>query len=137
MKAGAEVIFKKYMDGIPVSDAGMHLIAGVSGGADSICLLFLLLDRFDSSDIRVIHINHMIRGSEADEDSLFVENICKEHGVSFKEIKKDIPAYASENGLSEEEAGRIARYEAFSAYDLNGDGKVQFMEYYNMSGWSK
>lgn len=128
MKAGAEVIFKKYMDGIPVSDAGMHLIAGVSGGADSICLLFLLLERFDVSDIRVIHINHMIRGNEADEDSLFVENICKEHGVSFKEIKKDIPAYASENGLSEEEAGRRFRYECFESEALAWEKECSYPE---------
>ena len=60
MKAGAEVIFKEYMDGIPVSDAGMHLVIGVSGGADSICLLFLSLGILKPEDIRVIHINHMI-----------------------------------------------------------------------------
>ncbi|MBR7089190.1 MAG: tRNA lysidine(34) synthetase TilS [Lachnospiraceae bacterium] len=128
MKAGAEVIFKKYMDGIPVSDAGMHLIAGVSGGADSICLLFLLLGYLDKSDIRVIHINHMIRGREADEDSLFVEKICAEHGVSFKEIKKDIPAYASENGLSEEEAGRRFRYECFENEALEWEKECSYPE---------
>ncbi|MBO4609564.1 MAG: tRNA lysidine(34) synthetase TilS [Lachnospiraceae bacterium] len=128
MKAGAEVIFKKYMDGIPVSDAGMHLVVGVSGGADSICLLFLLLGYFDKSDIRVIHINHMIRGEEADEDSLFVEKICEEHGVFFKEIKKDIPAYASENGLSEEEAGRRFRYECFEKEALEWEKECSFPE---------
>ncbi len=113
MKAGAEVIFKEYMDGIPVSDAGMHLVIGVSGGADSICLLFLSLGILKPEDIRVIHVNHMIRGAEADEDSLFVKKICEEHGVYFKEIKKDIPALACERKLSEEEAGRRFRYECF------------------------
>ncbi|MBQ3851959.1 MAG: tRNA lysidine(34) synthetase TilS [Lachnospiraceae bacterium] len=113
MKAGAEVIFKEYMDDIPVSDAGMHLVVGVSGGADSICLLFLSLGYLEKSDIRVIHINHMIRGEEADEDSLFVKKICEEQGVYFKEIRKDIPAYAAENGFTEEEAGRRFRYECF------------------------
>jgi len=115
VRAGAEVIFKEYMDGITVSDAGMRMLIGVSGGADSICLLFLSLELFGSSAIRVIHINHMIRGEEADEDALFVKEICEKKGVFFREIKKDIPAYASENGLSEEEAGRRFRYECFES----------------------
>lgn len=115
MKAGAEVIFKEYMDGITVSDAGMRMLIGVSGGADSICLLFLSLELLGSSAIRVIHINHMIRGDEADADALFVKEICEKHGVFFREISKDIPAYALENGWSEEEAGRRFRYECFES----------------------
>ena len=49
----------------------------------------------------------MIRGTEADEDSIFVRKICEKEGIFYKEIKEDVPALAKENGLSEEEAGRI------------------------------
>ena len=69
---------------------GKHLLCCVSGGADSICLLFLMKDILPADNIRVIHINHMIRGNEADEDSGFVEEICRREGLFFKEIRKDI-----------------------------------------------
>lgn len=95
---------------------GDRVITGVSGGADSMCLLFLMSELRE--EIRffpeVIHVHHGIRGKSADEDLLYVEEQCRKLHIPFKPVKADIPAIAKERGLSEEEAGRIVRYEAFN-----------------------
>ena len=95
---------------------GDCLIAGISGGADSVCLLFLLCGLRErlGIEIRVVHVNHGIR-READEDARFVEKLCERLGVSCRVVKKDVPALAENWGMSEEEAGRRVRYEAFYA----------------------
>lgn len=110
---------------------GDTVIAGVSGGADSVCLLSVLVrmraefaeasgitdepvsSSDEALDIRVVHVNHMIRGEEADRDEAFVRRLCDSFGVGFNVYKKDIPAMAKEQHLTEEEAGRIYRYECF------------------------
>ena len=112
METKAELAIKQYMDEL-MAGGPVRLVIGVSGGADSICLLFLMKDILPADNIRVIHINHMIRGNEADEDSGFVEEICRREGLFFKEIRKDIPALSREMGYTEEEAGRRIRYECF------------------------
>ena len=97
---------------------GDRIVLGLSGGADSVCLLILLLDLakrygYESKDIYAVHINHMIRGKEADEDEEFARALCQQHNVNFKSFRKDIVSYAKELGLSVEEAGRRYRYECF------------------------
>ncbi|MBQ9031079.1 MAG: tRNA lysidine(34) synthetase TilS [Parasporobacterium sp.] len=92
-----------------------HVIAGVSGGADSICLLLLLHQMSEELRFRLtaVHVNHRIRGGEADEDEAFVKDFCKERKIPCVAVKADVPGYAKEHGLSLEEAGRIARYQTF------------------------
>ncbi len=94
---------------------GMEVIAGFSGGADSTALLSVLWDLKDVLKISVtaIHINHGIR-DEAAEDEAFCRNYCAEKGIPFKAVRRDIPKMARDMGLTEEEAGRIARYEVFN-----------------------
>jgi len=91
------------------------IIVGVSGGADSICLLFVLkeISRQMSIKLYAVHINHGIRGPKADEDEAFVENICKKWKIPFYLIKEKVVEYATTESLSVEEAGRILRYRAF------------------------
>ncbi len=98
---------------------GDRIVLGLSGGADSVCLLLLLLDvasryGYKSSDIFAVHINHMIRGQEADEDEEFARRLCEEKQVNFVAFRKDITQYARELGLSVEEAGRKFRYQCFN-----------------------
>lgn len=99
MLTKAEIVCKEYMDEI-MAGGPVRLVIGVSGGADSICLLFLMKKFLPAENIRVLHINHMIRGIDADEDSLFVRNICEKEGLFFKEIKEDVPQMAKTYGCS-------------------------------------
>lgn len=94
---------------------GEHVVAGVSGGADSMCLLFVLMALRERLGLKlcVVHINHGIRGVAADKDQEFVENFCESHGILWKSFRADIPALAKAEHLSEEEAGRQYRYRCF------------------------
>ncbi len=93
-----------------------YVVAGVSGGADSVCLLYMLLELQKGLDfsIHVVHVNHMIR-EEAGEDAAFVEALCKKHGLPFTLVCCDVEQEAKKRKLSTEEAGRMLRYEAFYA----------------------
>ncbi len=98
---------------------GDKVVVGVSGGADSVALLLGLISVSQSlginrKDIVAVHINHMIRGAEADSDEAFVDKLCEDNGIEFYSYKKDIKAYAKELSVSDEEAGRSYRYECFS-----------------------
>ncbi len=107
-----------------LTDVG-GVVVGVSGGADSVALLRVLcqcrdaislekgVKPVDALKINVIHINHMIRGEEADRDQRFVQDLCQRLDVSFKVYREDIPKMARDQHLSEEEAGRIFRYQCF------------------------
>ena len=91
------------------------VLAGVSGGSDSVCMLFML-DEYRKRvlfDLNVIHVHHGIRGEEADRDCLFVEEICREMGLPLTIVRKPVPLLAREWKVSEEEAGRLVRQTAF------------------------
>ena len=100
-------------------EAGDRVVAGVSGGADSVCLLFLLCAFRENVpfSLRVVHVHHGIR-EEADEDAAYVEELCKGLKVPFFQVKVDVPKLARLEGLTEEEAGRKARYEAFRDFAM-------------------
>ncbi len=103
------------------------IIVGLSGGADSVFLLYMLSELYgaDSADSKgetsvqtnkklvAVHVNHGIRGDEALRDEGFVVKLCEKMNIECKVFKTSIPEYAAENKLSCEEAGRIYRYEKF------------------------
>lgn len=95
--------------------AGDHIIAGVSGGADSICLLLGLLELREvfGHEVSVVHVEHGIRGEEAHRDAAFVRSFCGERGIECHIRHCRVPEYARLHGMSEEEAGRELRYQAF------------------------
>ena len=97
---------------------GNSVVLGVSGGTDSICMLKILSDLQKRLGISmyVLHINHQIRGEEADEDAAFVKKICTKFKVPHRIINVDVPALAEAEGLSVEETGRYIRYDEFSKY---------------------
>lgn len=94
------------------------IIVGLSGGSDSVCLLVLLCKLMEKSDYDIsviaVHVNHNIRGKAAMHDELFCRELSKHYGIPFLSYSYEVKKIAKENGLSEEEAGRNARYEAFS-----------------------
>ncbi|MBR5535914.1 MAG: tRNA lysidine(34) synthetase TilS [Clostridia bacterium] len=104
--------------------AGDNVICAVSGGADSMALLCALYEIKDELGIKVYaaHLNHSIRGDEAEGDYLFVKNFCQERGIELFYRKVDIPYLAIKMHKSEEEAGREERYRLFyeSAEKLGG-----------------
>ncbi len=96
-------------------EKGDRIVVGVSGGADSVCLLYVLREVCTvlSVSLAVVHVNHGIRGEEADRDERYVKGICSNMGIDFYTYSYDVRKYARELGISEEEAGRKLRYEAF------------------------
>ena len=92
-----------------------HCVCGVSGGADSVSLLTVLARHRDEwgLELHVIHINHMIRGADADSDQSYVERLCRQYGVECESQHVDVQKLAADTGLTVEEAGRKARYDAF------------------------
>lgn len=109
---------REYIEKYNMLNKGDKVVLGLSGGPDSVCLFFVLLalQAEYNLSIHAIHVNHCIRGEDADEDQKYVEALCKDFEVPLKVIKVDIPALAEESGRSIEEEARMARYDAFDAY---------------------
>ncbi|MBR7101827.1 MAG: tRNA lysidine(34) synthetase TilS [Clostridia bacterium] len=94
-----------------MGEAYGRVIIGFSGGADSSLLLHYFKKR--SKEVVCVHVNHMIRGEEAERDQLFCERICKKYGVELVTHKIDIPALSRERGKGVEETARDERYRVF------------------------
>lgn len=92
-----------------------NIVVGVSGGPDSMALLYLLLEIQEEIEfnIFVAHLNHGVRGKEALADEKFVEKLAKELNLPFFSKRVNMDKYAEEKGLSSEEAGRALRYGFF------------------------
>lgn len=105
---------KKYMHVHSMAEAGDCVVAGVSGGADSVCMLHLLtrLQKEMPFRLAVVHVNHGMR-AEAGEDAVFVERLCRQWDIPFYLREVDMAGYAAAHKLSQEEAGRLLRYQAF------------------------
>lgn len=91
------------------------VIAGISGGADSICLLFVLLELRKKIGFEIIgvHVNHGLRGEDALRDERYVEKICRQEGIVLKTFHENVELIARNRKQSMEEAGRDVRREAF------------------------
>lgn len=94
---------------------GMHVVLGLSGGPDSVCLFYVLRVLAEEFDLKLhaVHVNHQLRGDAADQDQEFVEQLCIDAGVPLDVIVFDCAKLAKDMGITTEEAGRIKRYEAF------------------------
>ena len=120
MKTRVNSWIKKY----EMLQDGDTVVVGVSGGADSVCLLFLLCEiasqKIYDINVAVVHVNHMIRNT-ANRDAMFVQNLCDEFSERFgiaipcKIVKADVVSLAKEKHMSVEEMGRVVRYEAMNS----------------------
>ncbi len=96
--------------------AGTAVVVGLSGGADSVALLHLLLslrEELSLSAVVAVHVNHGLRGKEAQRDQAFVESLCAQWNVPLTVYSCDVAAHAAEQGIGVEEAGRAVRYAQF------------------------
>lgn len=117
---------EKYIKENGLLQRGEKVIVGVSGGADSVCLLHILHRLRETWDIHITaaHLNHKIR-DEADEDEEYVKALCQGLNIPFAAKKEDITALSKERGISEELCGREERYRFFSALAKeNGAEKI-------------
>lgn len=94
-----------------------RVIAALSGGADSAAMLSILNDLKHDMGFELVaaHVNHGIRGADADSDESFVREMCDRLGVELYVLKADVPSEASRSGEGLEECGRRIRYGFFDS----------------------
>lgn len=111
-----------------------HVVAGLSGGADSVCLLMILkeLKKLYGFGLTAVHVHHGIRGDEADRDMEFCRKLCENNGIDYVCKSYDVITMAKDKGISTEEMGRIVRYNAFNEI-LEGyeDGRIAVAHHAN------
>lgn len=117
----AEDTIKKY----EMIHRGDRIIVAVSGGPDSVCLLhilFKLKERYDLT-LFVAHVNHQLRGLQAEEDMRFVRDMAEDLGLPFYVKVEDVAKVASDLHMTLEQAGRYVRYSFFRELkkQLNAD----------------
>lgn len=106
---------------------GDKILIALSGGADSVYLTLVLLDLKEELDLTLgaIHVNHRIRGQEADRDEAWVRDLCQSLALDLCCVSYDVPMLSAQRKQSEEETGREVRREAFYACAREkGYGKI-------------
>ena len=113
---------------------GDRVIAGVSGGADSVCLFLMLLELREKIgfDLIAVHVHHGLRGEAADQDQQFVEALCEQHRIPLEIFRVNLESIAKKRKQSLEEAGRMVRREAFdSVCKKYGGNKIALAHHQN------
>ena len=113
---------------------GDRVIAGVSGGADSVCLFFVLLELREKLgfDLVAVHVHHGLRGESADRDEEFVRALCNQQQIPLEVFRVNLESIAKKRKQSLEEAGRVVRREAFdSVCQKYGGNKIALAHHQN------
>jgi tRNA(Ile)-lysidine synthase len=97
------------------------LILGISGGADSVCLMHVFLELGYSFELA--HCNFNLRGEESDADEYFVKDLAKEHQLKVHIKQFDTMVYAAENKISTQMAARDLRYAWFEKLRIKSNAK--------------
>lgn len=94
---------------------GDTVVVGLSGGADSVSLLHFLISIREQYNLTIVacHVNHMLRGEEADRDENFVKNLCFANNVEIRILHADINKISAERKIGTEQCGREIRYDFF------------------------
>lgn len=102
--------------------AGDRVGVAVSGGGDSVALLFLLEELRTELGVTLLalHFNHQLRGAESDADERFVAELARSHGLEFVSARRDVAAEAQRLSLNIEEAARQLRYGFFAEVVRSG-----------------
>ena len=95
---------------------GEIVVVGVSGGADSVCLLHVLAKWQKGLGIKLhaAHLNHQLRGVESEADAEYVSDLAGSLGIPITIDRQDVAAYRAERNCSIEEAARELRYAFFT-----------------------
>ena len=93
-------------------EKGDAVVVGLSGGADSIALVSALNSIKSEYSLKIVatHVNHGLRGAEADRDESFVKDFCNDRGIECHVLHADVPKMAKESSESFEACGRKVRY---------------------------
>ena len=115
---------RKYIRQYQLLQEGDRVTVGLSGGADSVCLLLCMkaVQEEYRLQLQAVHVHHGLRGEEADRDAAFAESLCRKLAVPFRLRHAPVRELARREGLSLEEAGRILRYQILRE-ESNG-GKI-------------
>ena len=105
----------KYIKTNNLINKGDRVLVAFSGGPDSVCLLNMLNNLKEKFNISIgaAHINHMLRGEEADRDEEYVKEFCRQRSIPCYVKRVDINKYSKEKRMSSETAGRKVRYDFF------------------------
>lgn len=87
------------------------VIAGLSGGPDSVCLIMILAEL--GFDVTAVHCNFHLRGAESMRDEAFARNLCCSLGIKMIKTDFDTIGYAEKKKISIEMAARELRYSEF------------------------
>lgn len=115
-------------------EKGDHILIGLSGGPDSVCLFFALHTFFEELALRgitCVHINHMLRPGEAEQDEQYCRALCEAFGADFEAVTFDCEKYAEVHKITCEEAGRQKRYETFDEIAAKIGGSVKIAVAHN------
>lgn len=106
---------RKTIDEFNLLDQGDCVVVGLSGGPDSTAMIHALNQLKGEYDLKIVavHLNHQIRGKLADADQNYVTDLCGKLDIELHAFKEDIPKLAKDLRMTEEEAGRVKRYELF------------------------
>lgn len=123
---------RKFAEETSMFEQAAGISAGVSGGGDSTAMLDLLIRLREEYGFRlqVVHVNHKIRGEEAQRDQRLVEELCREKDIPCRVYTYDVPYLADKWKTGYEEAGRKVRKEAFFAAEnilrqkTGGQGRI-------------
>lgn len=109
---------KKTIEERALLKENQHIVIGLSGGPDSVCLFNVLMSLKRKMNLSVypVHVNHKFRPGAAEEDQKFVEELCRKNGLNCSSYVVDCNELAKKEKMTSEEAGRKARYDAF--YDV-------------------
>lgn len=107
--------FKKIINEHQLIQKNDKILIAVSGGVDSVVLLDLLYRVRDEYYLilKIVHLNHCIRGKEADRDQKFVQQLARQYHLPISVKKVDVPKYVKNQKCSLEEGARILRYQFF------------------------
>ena len=104
-----------FVNGQGMFVSGETLLVGVSGGRDSLCMLYVLMEIKDELGIHIhiAHLDHMLRGAESASDAKYVSELASYLRVPITVGQRDVKKYQLEHQLSLEEAARELRYQFF------------------------